>query len=510
VIAAVSVLYVARLDYSPVYLLNDEVFNALQAWSLVQTGRSAAGDYLPVYFRGLEFPPGRDPLCVYGTAAALTLLPLGDIALRLPTAFIGIVDIVLAYFVGKRLWASRRVGFVAALLLATAPAHFIHSRIAIPTLWSMPWLLAWLLALATYGERRDPKLLFIASAALGGAVYGYFGTAVIVPFLVIATFFYVNATLHVRAAKPFIAAGAGLLTSMALVLYWHILHPERWSELFSYYVTGPTILRSGTPLFVSGGPNFAGIQERVSAYWNYFDPTLLFLRGDASPRYSTGRAGVFLLPAAVFLPLGIYAAARARGLGLVLLFGFFTAPFAGAFANDVQIQRALPLVLFGALLSTWGVVWMWSHPSPRMRNAAAALSIVGLMQFGYFVVDYFGAYRFRSGPSRGGNLQGAMATAAGQARASNSPKIYLDEKIDNARYYWQFYAIVLGADDLSRRVETTSLADVLDTAPVGSLLITAAEDPRLDSRAAAGEWQLRSRVLEPDGSAFYTVLQRVR
>ena len=362
VIVAISVLYLARLDYSPVYLFNDEIFNALQAWSLAETGRSVAGDYLPVYFRGLEFPPGRDPLCVYGTAAALKLLPPDEIALRLPTAIVGVVNIVLAYLVGKRLWASRRVGLFAALVLATAPAYFIHSRIAIPTLWSLPWLLGWLLALATYTDRRDPKLLFAAFAALGLAVYGYFGTAVMVPLYVAATLAYVYGSLGVRELKPYVFAGAGLFASMIPIIYWQVLHPERWSELVAFYFTSPTVNRSGSPLFTpSGYPSFAAVQERLTAYWNYFNPTVLFLRGDASPRYSTGRAGVFLLPAIVFLPLGAYAAARAGGLGRLILFGFLTAPFAGALANDVQVQRALQLIVFGSLLCVLGAARAWSH-----------------------------------------------------------------------------------------------------------------------------------------------------
>jgi hypothetical protein len=269
------------------------------------------------------------------------------------------------------------------------------------------------------------------------------------------------------------------------------------------------VVHAGTPLFkTSGAPNFAAIQERLTTYWNYFDPTVLFLRGDASPRYSTGRAGVFLLPAVVFLPIGISAAARAGGLGRLLLCGLLVAPFAGALGNEVQVQRALPLVIFGSLLATQGVVWMWSHPSARMRSAAVALCVTGLLQFAVFINDYFGLYRDRSGPTRGGNLRGALTTAVEVARTDGSPRLYLDEKIDNAGYYWRFYAIVLDAGDLSPRVEVASLGDVLERAPSGSLFVTAAQDPRLDSRAASGEWQLRSRILEPDGTAFYALLQK--
>lgn len=505
-LAAISALYLAALDYSPVFLLNDEIYNALQALSLAQTGRSAAGDPFPVFFRGLEFPPGRDPLCVYATALALTFLPIGETALRLPTALLGLVDIVLMYFVGKHLWRDWRVGLLAAAVLATAPAHFIHSRIGIPTLWALPWLLGWLLALIAYADRGQLRALFVSMLCLGMAGYGYFGTAVIAPCFAVGTVVFLYVDRGERQAKPYLAAAAGLAASLVFALYWTLLHPERWSELVSYYVTGPTVLRAGTPLLsASGLPNFAAVQERVSAYWSYFDPTLLFLRGDASPRYSTGRSGIFLLPALVLLPVGVVSAVRARGIGRLLVFGLLCAPIAGALGNEIQVQRALPIVIFGSLLVTWGAVAWWTDRSTRLRRAAFALCAVALLQFGVFVADYFGHYRLRSGTTRGGNLRSAFATVIDLARQRSAPVVYLDDSVDNIRFYWQFYAVALEAADVAPRVVFARPGDVPVDAPAGALLVTG----RQQALSGTG-WDLRTRVPEPDDTTLYTVFEKGR
>ena len=143
-------MYVSALDVSPVYLLNDEIFGALQAMSLASTGRSLSGEWFPVFFRGLEFPPGRDPLFVYATAAAFKLAGISEVSLRVPTALVGIACIVLTYVLGRRMWGRATYGLLAAIVLALTPAFFINSRIGIPTLWSVPWILGWLLALAIY------------------------------------------------------------------------------------------------------------------------------------------------------------------------------------------------------------------------------------------------------------------------------------------------------------------------------------------------------------------------
>jgi 4-amino-4-deoxy-L-arabinose transferase-like glycosyltransferase len=505
-LAAVTVAYTVRLDYSPIYLLNDEIYNGLQAWSLAHTGRSAAGDLLPVFFRGLEFAPGRDPMCVYGTALSLKLLPLGETALRLPTALVGIVNVVLAYFVGKRLWGSRSAGALTAALLATTPAIYIHSRVGIPTLWPLPWLLGWLLGLAAYAQRRDPRTLFLAVGSLGLAVYAYLGTALIVPLLVVITAGFLYGSLSVRERHPYAIAAAALLASMTFVIYWHFLHPERWSELASHYLTGTTVLRQGTPLITSGVPNFAGLQERVTTYWNYFDPTLLFLRGDASPRYSTGWTGAFLFPAMVLLPLGLYRAARTGGMGLVLVASFLAAPVAAALGNEIQLQRALPLVMFGSLLCAWGAISLWRQGG-RARAVVAALCIVGALQFGAFLIDYFGHYRLRSGPSRGGNQRDGLALIVNLARETGASRVYLDENITNVRDYWRYYEIVLDAADVGRRVSFVRPAELPPDTPPGTLLFSGAQDgsPRNDDTSI---WELRSRVLEPDGVSYYAVLEK--
>ena len=509
-LVVVILLYLVRLEFSPVYLLNDEVYSALQSLSFANTGRSIAGDFFPVYFRGLEFPPGRDPLCIYATALALKLLPVSEATLRLPTAIVGVINILLAYFIGRRLWGDRRFALLTAACVALAPAHYINSRIAIPTLWSTPWLLAWLLFLITYAQQKRATQLFIATLCLGVATYGYLGTALLVPVYFLGTLVFMRYGLAIRERRQYAIAAGGLALSLALIGYWHVLHPERWSELAAYYATSTSVLREGAPLFSSSGlPNFAGIQERITAYWNYYNPTLLFLSGDESPRYSTGRSGVFLLPAVLLLPLGVYRAAHSPGIGRLLVFCLAAAPSAAALSADVQIQRALPLVVFGALLCAWGAVSLLTSILPGHRRLGMVLCIVGAAQFGAFVFDYFGHYRLRSGAWRGGNLRGAFERVIVASRENHPPVIYLDRNIANVEHYWQFYAVALQADELAGRAVTVQPSLVTD-APRGALFITGTQKGFTVSPADADAWHLRERIYELDGPTFFSIFEKLR
>jgi hypothetical protein len=509
-LALTASLYLARLDYSPVYLLNDEVYNALQSLSLASTGRSVAGDYLPVYFRGLEFPPGRDPFCIYATALALKLLPVAEATLRLPTALVGMANVVLAYLIGRRLFVDRRLALLTGAAVALAPAHYINSRIGIPTLWSTPWLLGWFLGLVAYAQDRRERALFVACACLGAATYGYLGTAVLVPAFYVVTIAFLYFSAHERHVRPYVIASAGLALPLLVLVYWHVLHPERWSELAEYYVESTAVLREGAPLFTSSGrPNFAGIQDRVTAYWNYFNPTLLFLSGDESPRYSTGRIGVFLLPAVILLPIGLYRAAHSPGIGRLLVACCLVAPVAGAVSADVQIQRALPLVAFGALLCAWGAASLLSDPRTRARRAGLLLCVLGAVQFGAFAYDYFGHYRLRSGAWRGGNLRGVFERVIAAARERDRPVLYLDENIDNIGAYWRFYAVAFDAIGLRDKAQVVDPAEVT-SAPAGALFITGTQKGFTVSPADPDAWHLRERIYELDGPTFFSVFEKLR
>jgi 4-amino-4-deoxy-L-arabinose transferase-like glycosyltransferase len=505
---ALAALYVSALDVSPLYLLNDEVFGALQAISLAATGRSLSGEWFPVYFRGLEFPPGRDPLFVYATAAAFRLGSVSEAILRLPTALVGVSCVVLAYFLGRRLFGRSDFAVLTALMLALTPAHFINSRIAIPTLWSVPWIMGWLLGLALYVERRDARALAAAMVCLGIAVFGYLGSALAVPLYVMGTVGVLFVGLRERAMRPYAIAAASVVLPLTLLGYWQLLHPERWREIVDYYVKNTNEINGLAPLISpSGWPNYAGLQQRVTSYWNHFDPSLLFLGGDRSPRYSTDRSGVFLLSSLVLLPVGIVQAARTSVMGRLLVYCFFATPAVAALRGDVQIQRTLPFVVFGALLSAWGLVWLITRPSPRLRRAALLLGVLGGVQFALFTVDYFTHYRLRSGESRGGNLRGAIEDVIRVTTDRPETTVYLSDSIPNADVYWRFYDAVAGGG--ARRAEVVSPATVLESSASGSALLIAGIDDVPDlGRPLPPRWRLRTYIYELDGPAFFTVYER--
>ena len=132
---AVQVLYAVGLGHTPPHLHRDEVDIALQAHSISTTGRDLDGRLLPLYFRMHNLGPNVwfHPLIVYVTAVFLWFLPFTEAAFRFPTTVVATLNVVLMYFVARRLFGTERWAFVAAALLAMTPAHFLHGRLCCST-----------------------------------------------------------------------------------------------------------------------------------------------------------------------------------------------------------------------------------------------------------------------------------------------------------------------------------------------------------------------------------------
>lgn len=127
VILAGSALRLLGLDRWPPGLHFDEAVYGLMAQEIVAGAR-------PVYFPAFT---GREPLYMYVMAGFFAAIGATGYAIRLTSAFIGIATIPLAFALGRALF-GRRVGLVAAALLAVSYWHITVSRNGYPNILIPP------------------------------------------------------------------------------------------------------------------------------------------------------------------------------------------------------------------------------------------------------------------------------------------------------------------------------------------------------------------------------------
>ncbi|MCA9924844.1 MAG: glycosyltransferase family 39 protein, partial [Anaerolineales bacterium] len=158
----------------PPGLYRDEAYNGIDALRVLDGNHA-------LFFAANN---GREPVYIYLTALAVSLLGRTAVAVRVAAAVVGSLTTVFVYLMGRE-WFDRRVGLLAAWLWAIAlwPMHL--SRIGLrPVL--LPFALAlagWLAALAF--RRQTNRLWLLAGAAYGFTFYTYLA-ARFTPLLVVA------------------------------------------------------------------------------------------------------------------------------------------------------------------------------------------------------------------------------------------------------------------------------------------------------------------------------------
>ena len=452
---AACLVYAPFLGYSPAYLAHDEVFFGVNGHQIASTARDVNGRLLPLYF---QWPPHTQPdvwfqpIPVYFTALFLTVLPVSEWAIRLPTLVLGLVDIVLFYFVASRVFDRPLLAAIAAGLLALTPAHMIHSRLAMDFLYPLPFVMAWLLCLMAFAQRRRTWMLFAATTLLGLGFYSYIASIAMMPVYFAMTCVVVW-VLCDRPARPLGVAALGFVWPLLPLIPWAAAHWAAIADTLGRYGLYDGAHPRGDVLStVTSLPFLAGIVERLSVYWRFFDPSYLFVAGGGYAVNTTHRVGVFLLPIIFCLVIGINQIVNVRRswVTFLILFGFLTAPLAASVVGEpYAVQRELLVIPFAILIATIGVERLISAKHSSMRIAGWCLLAAVPVQFAVFYVDYFTAYRARSAFAFNGNLRGAMETLIDRSPTGERRALYLSTDIRFVDLYWRFYLSKHRRQDLS-------------------------------------------------------------
>jgi 4-amino-4-deoxy-L-arabinose transferase-like glycosyltransferase len=510
--AAATALYTTRLGTAPRYLARDEIGFGRQAYTFATTGKDLDGNAVPLFFGEPAYHVGRDPLLIYATAALLKVFPLSDVMVRLPNALVGVLDIVLMFFVARRIFKSDALGFVASALLALTPAHFIHSRLAVSLLLPLPFTLLWLWCLAGFldagNETTARRRLAAGAIWLGLAVYGYLASVMLMPVYLLCSAWVALAASTRDSMKRGVVLAIGFIVPIVPLVAWELVHPTRFHEMIAIY--HPYAPQFGPLQGVREMLSYFSLSVRSYTYWVNLSPSLLFFDGDASLINSTRLSGVFLWPFALFFFAGVcqILTARRSRFSLVLLIGLLTAPLPQVLTVDVGIRRSLVLVVFGVLIGTYGVEYLLSSSRRTIVRLAAIAALVVLpFSFKHFYADYVGDYQNRAAYWFGGNIRG-MAEGLISLRPTPSP-IYISNKIPYLDDYWPFYAGMHGRQDLlpDTHYYTPDLLDQI-RAPSRSLLVAPANGVPPEGALTSQGWSAVKTVTEPNGQPTFVIYEK--
>jgi 4-amino-4-deoxy-L-arabinose transferase-like glycosyltransferase len=521
---AVLVLYGTGLTHTPPHLHRDEVVIALQAHSIATTGHDRGGRLLPLYFRMDDLTENNwfQPQIIYVTALFLQVLPITEWSFRAPTVLVGVINVLLMYFVARRIFGTDRSALVAAALLAMTPAHFLHSRLAFDFIYPLPFVLTWLLCLLIFLERQQPAVLFAATTALGLGFYSYIASVVMMPVYLALTALVLIATGNL-SWRTTMAALAGFVWPLLALVPWLATQPTFVFDVMNKYGVGARSLEMIGPGVRSFDDamanlrqrlNFAELANRVTLYWAFLDPAFLFLSGGYTRMTNSTRlVGVFLAPFIVLIPLGLIQMVTVHRtvISLVIVLGFFLAPLAAVLSvlEPYASDRELAVLVFGVLIAVYGIERLVAMSGKWERLIAAGLLVALPLHFLFFQYHYFGDYHGRSASWYEWNHRDALETIIAKQTDPVRP-VYLSSGIEkNIAAYWRLALIKKRRLDLLDHT-TYFNSKVIDplSIPKGSLIFATVDDKPLLERIPSGEFRDVFRAPEPADDPVFFVLER--
>jgi 4-amino-4-deoxy-L-arabinose transferase-like glycosyltransferase len=387
----------------------DEAAWGYNAFSLLHTGRDEYGKLLPIVLQSFNvFPPA---LYAYLTIPAVALLGLTTFATRAPSAFFGVLSVVLTYFVVKELFKRVDLALVATFLLAISPWAIQFSRFAhegnIAIVFNLLAVLFFLKGL------KKPYFLILCAIASGLSFYAYNSEKIFAPLLMLALIVIYRKDLFIIAKKYlFLFFAAGVLVIMPMV-FTIIINPTSLNRVTSTnFITETAEFSPLTPKRVQvdrENKDYLGLvmdnrkvvylRQIAGGYLSHFDPNWLFIKGD-QPRHHAPGMGLLYLWELPFLLIGIYFFIFNESIDkrakLVLFTWFLISAIPASITRDVpHAGRTLNFLPTFQIFIAAGLIAAYYFLNDKIKNKPIRYFFIiffisiASFNFVYFLNQYF-------------------------------------------------------------------------------------------------------------------------
>lgn len=317
-----------QLPNVPPSLSWDEASVGYNAWSIANFGADEWGQKFPLTFK--SFGEYKLPVHIYITAIFVKLFGLNELTTRLPAALFGVLNVLIIFFLAKKLFDRQVVGTIAAFVLAVSPYNIQFSRfnheLNFALFFFMVGMLLFLKAL-----KQNRFWLPASAMAFSLSSISYNGAKLFIPlFLLCLVVIFFKQLMLLR--KYLIISGVVVLFTAILII--------RDVGLSGVNRFNQTSFRNddikSTWVYPKYHNGELGLLEIYSKqYLSHFQPSYLFETGEKNFRHSTQRTGEFYKFEAIFLLLGIgYMLARRSKISCIILAWFFLGPLPSSIARE--------------------------------------------------------------------------------------------------------------------------------------------------------------------------------
>ena len=396
-----------QLGIVPVGVTHDELGYIYNSYSIAKTGKNVFGEFLPflTWVNKIGWP--FLPVPIYFSIPFFWLFELSATVGRLPSAVLGVMDVLLLYILVKQIFNKTGLALLAAFFLAISPWHLHFSRSAYDPNFA---LFFYLLGIVIFVfEIKRGRMPIFSPISFGLAIFSYRGMSVIfLPLIVILAWYGITVLRAKR--KQVIIFFLGVSFVVASLLFVVITNGNKYIADASIVdeakmqeeidtqirdAQGPLLLRR---LFLNK-PMYIANKLREN-YVRAYSPEFLFLYTEPSKIYSIWSRGRIYFLDLPFIILGIaylykINKSAASFTALLVLIGGLP----GMIGGFPYSARNFFLSVFFPVLSAGGVLFLLQNVVIKQLK----IIVIGVLATSYayilgsYVFDYYGRYAFYAG-----------------------------------------------------------------------------------------------------------------
>lgn len=383
-----SALRVYKLDSVPPSLNWDEVDAGYNAYTIANWARDEWGNFLPLVFT--SFRDDKHPVHIYLTAPIVKLFGLSDFTTRLSGAIIGILSVLVIFYLARIIFNNETTAILSALFLAVSPYHLHFSR----GLWEINFALFFFilgLLLFYLALKKRGWLINLSFLSFGISIISYHSAKIIVPpvLLWLLVFYFKDLkrlSLNFYFGLVILIAFAIILISNPRILGFARIQQTEFSK---------EVIEK-TQAFKKTSNYLLGLGEiTFNQYLTHFTPQYLFISGDQNPRNSVKTHGEFYKIDALFIFIGLLYLLKMRSKITVIIFTWLLlAPMPSSLVSGApNATRAVFMMGSMHLLAALGAssIIDWFRGKIRLFIAIFIIVLLSIQVYN-FLNYYFNVY----------------------------------------------------------------------------------------------------------------------
>lgn len=398
IITIAAILRFYKLGDVPYSLYWDEASLGYNAYSILKTARDEHGKFLPIT-NFAAFGDYKPPGYIYAAVPSVALFGTSEFAVRFPSALFGVLTVILAYFLAKKLFEFEVVALLTSLLLAISPWHLQLSRGAFEGNMALFFSTLGIYFFIKFA-RDNPLFTYASAASFLLALYTFTGQRLFVPPILLVLFIQFRKEIFTNI-KHLVIAGVA-----ASFLFWPLFvfatqtieGRLRFNEVSIFKDLEP-IDRSNRyrerddyqPISaIIHNRRFLYAREYLIHYFDAFNPSFLFTKGDVNPRFSTQEVGQLYLVEFAAILAGIYFLFKTKQKYTFLILAWLlVSPLGPATARETpHALRMIHILPTYQLIAAFGLFHLYQIIKFKQIFALGVVALY-LLQFLFHQHTYY-------------------------------------------------------------------------------------------------------------------------